>query len=122
MNTELDPSDETIPGTVFNSRQVRLLKIVVISMGVMLITGFVLIIATIVYQAMYAKQDDRVNSAVATGAERQHLSIESGAVVSDIILDGNRMAIHLNGHSGSEIVIISIKTGKVVRRIRLKSD
>ena len=122
MSTEYDPSDETIPGTVFNSRQVRLLKIVVVSMGLMLIAGFALIIVTIVYQAMYAKQGDRSNATVMPVAEQQHLSIDSGAVVSDIIVNGDWMAIHLNGPSGSEIVIISIKTGEVVRRIRLKSE
>ena len=121
MSTQQDPSDEIIPGTVFNARQVRLLKIIVIAMGLMLVAGFVLVIATIVYQAIYAKQEAEISVPVADD-KAAILSIDPGANVADMVLDGKRAAIHLTGPAGSEIVIIAIDTGRVIKRIRLQSE
>ena len=48
---EIDDEDGVIPGTIFNERQARILKIAVIAMGVMLIVGFALLIGLIAYKA-----------------------------------------------------------------------
>ena len=40
-----------VPGTVFTPRQVRILKIAVIAMGLLLVGGFAFVLAAIVYQA-----------------------------------------------------------------------
>jgi hypothetical protein len=46
-----DDPDAPIPGTVFNERQARILRNVVIIMGLMLIAGFALLIGIIAYRA-----------------------------------------------------------------------
>ena len=48
---------ETLPGTVFTPRQVRILKIAVIAMGILLVGGFAFVLAAIVYQASRPAQD-----------------------------------------------------------------
>jgi hypothetical protein len=35
-------------------------------------------------------------------------------------LDGNRLAVHLNGPAGPEIAVIDLATGKVIAHVRLK--
>ncbi len=49
--SQSDVVSDVVPGTVFTERQVRILKRVVIAMGVMLVGGFILVISVIVYQA-----------------------------------------------------------------------
>ena len=57
MNSIEDPVEDEIddnapiPGTVFNKRQARMLKYLVIIMGLMLIGGFALMIGIIAYRA-----------------------------------------------------------------------
>ncbi len=61
-------SSSTVPGTaltgtVFTARQVRILKIAVIVMGVLLVGGFAFVLAAIVYQASHPAQDASVTAA-----------------------------------------------------------
>ena len=46
-----EPDNTPLPGTVFTPRQVRMLKIAVIVMGLLLVGGFAFVLAAIVYQA-----------------------------------------------------------------------
>lgn len=46
-----DDLDATIPGSVFNKRQARILRNAVIIMGLMLVAGFALLIGIIAYRA-----------------------------------------------------------------------
>lgn len=120
--TVLDESDNTpLPGTVFTPRQVRVLKIAVIAMGVLLVGGFALVMATIVYQASRGGQDAAV-SAAPMGGVAADLAIAKDASVTALSLDGDRLALHLNSAAGPEILVIDVATGKVVARIRLKAE
>ena len=121
MSSESDESIETIPGMVFNARQVRLLKIAVIAMGLMLVGGFALVVATIVYQAMYASGSTAEKTAPA-GNPEVTLSVGADTKVSDMAIDGNRLAILVEGPHGSEIVIVGIDSGEVLGRVRLKGE
>lgn len=121
-----ESQSDIVPGTVFTARQVRILKIVVIAMGVLLIGGFVLVIAVIVYQASgVGESATPVQSALrpADPAPPQAgLIVPQGMSISHMALDGDRLAVHLTGPKGSEIRIIDLGTGAVVRRIPLKSE
>ena len=72
MSVASEPeSSSTVPGTVFTPRQVRILKIAVIVMGVLLVGGFAFVLAAIVYQASRPAQDASVTGAQAVpGAGR----------------------------------------------------
>jgi hypothetical protein len=116
-----EPVNTPLPGTVFTPRQVRMLKIAVIVMGAMLIGGFALVIATIVYQASRLGQGGAANVAVPAGVEAE-LSIPADATISALALDGDRVALHLKSAAGSEVAVVDLKTGKVLARIKLKAD
>ena len=117
-------ADKTpLPGTVFSPRQVRMLKVAVIAMGVMLVVGFAFVIAVIAYQASNLGQDKPAATATATipGVETA-LTIPEGATVTSMALDGDRLALQLNSSAGPEIAVIDLTTGKVISRIRLKTQ
>jgi hypothetical protein len=123
MSVASEPETSTLPGTVFSPRQVRILKIAVIVMGVLLVSGFAFVLAAIVYQASHPAQDATLTGAQAVsgeGALSIDLPVPSGAAVSAMSLDGNRLAVHLNGAAGPEITVIDLASGKVVAHVRLK--
>jgi hypothetical protein len=114
--------DDKLPGTVFSARQVRILKIAVIVMGILLVGGFAFVLAAIVYQASHPKQDvaaplASVNSGAGPVIE---LPVGRGPGVTSMSLDGNRLALHLGGGEGQEIVVIDLASGKIVARVKLR--
>jgi hypothetical protein len=112
-----------LPGTVFTPRQVRILKIAVIVMGVLLVGGFAFVLAAIVYQASHPAQGGRLAGAQIVPGQGDlniDLPVPAGAAVTAMSLDGNRLALHLNSATGQEIAIIDLASGKVVARVKLK--
>ena len=128
--SQSDVESDVVPGTVFTERQVRILKRVVIAMGVMLVGGFILVISVIVYQASNPSDSTidspiRKNSAPAPGAALLppgELRVPKGMAISHLALDGNRLAVHLTSPAGGEIQIIDLGTGAVVSTISIKSE
>jgi hypothetical protein len=114
--------DDKLPGTVFSGRQVRILKIAVIVMGILLVGGFAFVLAAIVYQASHPKQDVAAPFPAANmgSAPIIELPVGQGASLTLMSLDGNRLALHLNGGDGPEIVVIDLASGKIVARVQLK--
>jgi hypothetical protein len=119
MAVASEPDNTPLPGTVFTPRQVRVLKIAVIVMGILLVGGFAFVLAAIVYQASKGGQSGSGLSALPPGIESR-LRIPEDATVTALSLDGDRLAIHLNSAAGPEIVVIDVATGKVISRIRLQ--
>lgn len=113
-----EPENTPLPGTVFTPRQVRGLKIAVIAMGILLVGGFAFVLATIVYQASRAKPAATPQAALAEWPGE--LDLANDATIAAMALDGDRLALHLNSAAGPEILVLDLKTGKVVSRIRLK--
>jgi hypothetical protein len=113
---------DALPGTVFTPRQVRILKIAVIVMGILLVGGFAFVLAAIVYQASRPAQDKRETSAELLprqGTLSRDLPIPLGATVTGLDLDGNRLAVTLGG-AEPELMVIDLASGQVVARLRLK--
>ncbi len=119
MAVASEPDNTPLPGTVFTPRQVRVLKFAVIVMGILLVGGFAFVLAAIVYQASRGGQ-----SGVASGGEAvpAELQIPKDASITAMSLDGDRLALHLQSPGGPEIVVIDLKTGKTLARIRLKPE
>ena len=109
-----------LPGTVFTSRQVRILKVSVIVMGVLLVGGFAFVLAAIVYQASRLGQE--AAPAPERGASPIELSLAQNGTVTSMSLDGDRLALHLNSSAGPEIVVIDLGSGKVIVRVKLGPD
>ena len=123
MAVTSEPDNTPLPGTVFTPRQVRVLKIVVIVMGVLLVGGFAFVMAAIVYQA--SKLGPKTAAAPAPAALpglSAELLIPQDANITSMALDGDRLALHLNSSTGSEIAVIDVTTGKVLSRIKLKAQ
>src|SRR3989337_2010879 len=64
-----EPDNTPLPGTVFTPRQVRVLKIAVIVMGLLLVGGFAFVLAAIVYQASKGEQSSTPSGEEAVAAE-----------------------------------------------------
>jgi hypothetical protein len=126
MAVASEPDNTPLPGTVFNPRQVRLLKIAVIVMGILLVAGFAFVLAAIVYQA--SRLGDGAAPVGATVSQPMalpeglaaELPIPQGAEVTTLSLDGDRLAVHLKSQAGAEIAVIDLRSGKVLARVRLK--
>jgi hypothetical protein len=117
-----EPDNTPLPGTVFTPRQVRALKVAVTVMGLLLVGGFAFVLAAIVYQASRGGQGGAVGAGAGASLNsvESELPIPKDATVTSLALDGDRLALHLNSAAGPEVVVVDIKTGKVVARIRLK--
>ena len=123
MAVTSEADNSPVPGTVFTPRQVKALKIAVIVMGVLLVGGFALVLGAIVYQASRLGQDNpgaaapRISDQGAT-----QVAVPKGASVTAMDLDGGRLALHLNGSDGPEVIVIDLGSGKVLVRIQLKPE
>jgi hypothetical protein len=116
-------SDNTpLPGTVFSLHQVRVLKVAVIVMGILLVVGFALVVAGIFYQASKLGKDKQAAPEPAAEGTQAELAVPSGATVSSLALDGDRLALHLESSAGPEVLVIDVTTGKVISRIKLKAQ
>ena len=115
-----EPDNTPLPGTVFTPRHVRVLKIAVITMGILLVGGFAFVLAAIVYQASRGGQSGAGAGGGVPGALETELAIPKDATITSLSLDGDRVALHLNSAAGPEIAVVDLKTGKVIARIRLK--
>jgi len=122
MSVAGETDSGAIPGTVFTKRQVRILKVAVIVMGVLLVGGFALVLATIVYQALHSAQDRTTTSTAVPGqgGHNIELPIPPDASVAGLSLDGNHLAVQLDGPSGAEITVIDLVSGKIVANVKLK--
>jgi len=125
MTSAADPDNTPIEGTVFTPRQVRLLKIAVVTMGLMLLAGLGAVIVGMIYQA--SKVGKKPVSAAAPAvldrgiAGAGALTVPEGSKVTTMALDGNRLAVHLATPDGGEIVIVDLTTGTVLSRIALQT-
>lgn len=125
MTTAVDPDNTPIEGTVFTPRQVRLLKIAVVTMGLMLLAGLGAVIVGMIYQAskvgktpVSAASPAALESGIADAGA---LTVPEGSKVSSMALDGNRLAVHLTTPEGGEIAIVDLTTGRVLSRITLQT-
>ena len=131
MGEASEPDNTPLPGTVFTPRQVKVLKIAVIVMGLLLVGGFAFVLAAIVYQASRGGQSGPSAAAEAaagagtsgTGTHAfSELPIPKDATVTSLALDGDRLALHLNSPQGGELDVIDLRSGKIIARIKLKPE
>jgi hypothetical protein len=123
MSAAGETNSSPVPGTVFTPRQVRILKVAVIAMGILLVGGFAFVLAAIVYQASRPAQVAAGRSATDSLTQSGlniDLPVPRDASVGALSLDGNRLAVQLNGSTGAEIAIIDLASGKIVARVRLE--
>lgn len=113
---------ETQAGHTFTPRQLRMLKISIVVMGVLLVLGFGLLLIGIYMQAgKLAKPAADAPLAPAQTAQGGTLllPVEPGAELRSVQADGGRLILHLYKNGGGEIAVIDIATGREIQRIAL---
>lgn len=116
--------NEPIPGSVFNPRQVRILKIVVIVLSVLLLLGLVLLVFGFYREARKLGQDAPPASREASARLPDRggnisLDIPAGAKIERIAVDGGRVVLHLRGPEGEQVIVVDTESGGAVTRLRL---
>jgi len=123
MSAGSETNNGSLPGTVFSPRQVRILKLAVIVMGILLVGGFAFVLAAIVYQASRPAQVGVAAGApliLGQGGQSIDLPVPRDATVAGLSLDGNWLAVQLNASAGPEIAVVDLASGKIVAHVRLK--
>ena len=98
MPAASEPDNTPLPGTVFTPRQVRVLKIAVIVMGLLLVGGFAFVLAAIVYQATQGGQGGKGQPGsrrARRGLAWRSFHIPKDATVDSLALDGDRLALQV---------------------------
>ena len=100
----------------------RLLKIIVIVLGILLVVGFIVVIATIIIrlgslsnetEATQKAAPALTTAAGATGA--YELPLSSGEQIKNFTLDGSRMAVHVEGPEQTRLLIVDLNSGAIVQ-------
>ncbi len=134
---EIDP-EAPIPGTVFNPRQARMLKNLVIFLGLLLIGGFALLIGIIAYRASQPATPLAPVSSAGVGvpgardtmatiplvsaknARMITATIPKGAHYLNSTIDGRRLIITLQtADKGLQLLLIDLKTWQIVGQASL---
>ena len=110
---EEDDRQALPPGAL--ARNVGLLKAAVYTMGVLIVVGTILLVAGIVWKASQLPASSRAGPAA---FDALAVAVPAGAAVGSVEIDGDRMAITLEG--AREIIIVDIGRGEIVGRIRLE--
>ena len=103
----------------------RRLKMSIAIMTFLLVAGTLVVIGTIIYRAMnyegnrVAKSPDRV-TAEKQGFSKLDVEVDPGTLVTQIEIDGDRMAVHVTRASADEILIIDIRSGELIGRVNLQ--
>jgi hypothetical protein len=114
--------EDTVPPTDMETPpqpRMMVLKVAVIIMGVLLVAGFGLVIATIVSRASNPQPEARV---IGPGGQFgvTDVAIEKGDVLRTVNINEDRMAVHIAGVSGEDIIILNVKTGQQLGRFRFR--
>jgi hypothetical protein len=113
---EEDDGQPFPPGPL--ARNVGLLKAAVYTMGVLIVVGTIVLIAGIIWKA---SQLPAASTAGPAAFDALDIAVPAGAAVGSVEIDGDRMAITLEGGPEivPEIIVVDLARGEVVGRIRL---
>ena len=111
---------------MFDDAQMRKLRLAVIGMGVVLLLGFATVIGRIVYMFNRAPVDPAITAMAHPGGLNSgssgpdiRLPLPAGAIVRNLSLAGNRLAVHFDAPTGAGIAIIDLATGKAAQKIEI---
>lgn len=120
---------QSVPPEVHNPlaepKNMARLKMAIAIMSILLVGGTVVVIGTIIYRAMtyQSKSSSEITAQSARpsqGFSKLDVEVERGTLVSQIEIDGDRMAVHVTKAAADEILIIDIRTGELIGRVNLK--
>jgi hypothetical protein len=121
-DTTEQTASEQQASIVLGDRHVRMLKIAVIAMGVVLVLGFIAVIARIVYLVARGSETSHATAVSQPLSESTRLALPAGSTVRNLSLSGGRLAVHYDGLTGGGIVVLDLQTGTAVSRIQIVPD
>ncbi len=93
----------------------------VIILGVLLVVGFLVMVGTIIYRMANPEPPEMASGKVSAGPVLD-LAMPAGARIRAMDLNEGKLAIHLDaGNEGEEIVVIDVRKGRELSRIRINS-
>lgn len=92
----------------------RLLKIVVLVLGLLLVGGFAVVIVTIAVRAGHPK-----SAPAAVPARDMTIGFDAHGRVERVILNGDRLVLDLADAAGRRLVVIDLAKGRTTDVIRL---
>jgi hypothetical protein len=90
---------------------IRMLKFIVIAMGLLIVTGVTVLVATIVNRVA-----DRSETGSAP-ADQIVLSLPEGARIVETVMDNDRLALRIETAQGDQILIVDLASGKVISTV-----
>lgn len=100
--------------------QLRALRLAVIGMGVVLVVGFIIILARIFYLASRPGALASSPAAAVLHAEPA-LQLPAGGAVRSVSLSGNRLAVQYVSPAGDGIAILDLETGRTLSRVKISA-
>lgn len=90
-------------------------------MAILLVVGFMVVVVTIAFRAVELgkTEGDAEADPPAHGFSRLDVEVEPDTLISQIELNGNRMAVHVTKDTADEILIIDIRSGELIGRVKL---
>jgi hypothetical protein len=97
-----------------------ILKIALVVMSILLVAGFAVVAITIVKRA-----SDPQAAAAAKALSSGHFGVSDvqvapGEMIKSFSMNEDRIAIHIAGSGGEEIILVSPRTGQEIGRIHLR--
>ncbi len=111
------PAPSLLQSIPLDDRQVRLLRIAVIVMGVVLVCGLIAVIARIGYLATRSSPGTAYSSGAVT--PQMTAALPAGASIRMMALSGDRLALHYDAPSGTGIAVLDLATGRTLSRITI---
>ena len=106
-----DAAAEAVPLSEAEQRQIRVLKAVVIGLGVLIVLGLGALLAAVILKGGGAVRG------LPTGAAMT-LPVPAGARVEEMRLSGNLLALRLRLSDGTwQVVVVDARRGQVLRRV-----
>lgn len=103
---------------------VRALMTTVVVLGILLVGGLAVVIATIVQRVTSGSETgDAMPSAGSVAPSfSSHLSVPDGAALLDTRINDRHIVLHLRDAEGDFLLLLNVKNGQEIGRVRLTAD
>ena len=113
----MSPIDQDVPDNT------RLLKIIVVVLGILLVVGFIVVIATIIIRLGNLGSDTEASitppapAALTAAPTNNILPLLKGETIQDFTLADDRMVVHVKGPSSNRMLIVDVKNGAITQTL-----
>lgn len=94
---------------------IQALKIVVVTMGVLIVVGLTVLVVGVADRLQEARH-------ARTAPDRVELALPEGARVVETVADGDRLLLRLDTARGTEILVVDLASGTLVTTVVLTSE